>query len=179
MAVVNTKPTTITNRDATPPVINDARLQRGVLKSSVGSVAVGAADSATSYFPLVEVPTTAMVRRIYMSCPAGMTTLAGDIGVFKNTANSAGVTTGVAANTGSGTIFAAATTLAAAADGKDVTNLNSNAYPTDKREQPLWQAIGLTADPGGTFDIGIKITTANTGAAGRVGLEVQYVDNGA
>lgn len=177
MAVVKTLSTVITNRDATPAVINDARLRGGTLKSGVGSVAVGAADSATSYYPLVEVPTTAMVRRIYMSCPSGMTTLAGNIGVFKNTKNAAGVTTGVAANTGSDTIFASATTLASAADGKDVTNLNSNGYPTDKREQPLWQAIGLAADPGGTFDIGIAVTTANTGAAGRVGLEVQYVDN--
>ena len=178
MAVVNTKPTTITNRDATPPVLNDARIERGTLKSSVGSVAVGAADSATSYYPLCQVPSSAMVRSVFLTCLAGMTTLAGDIGVFKNTAQSAGVTTGVAANTGSGTIFAAATTMAVAADRKDATNLNSNAYPTDKREQPLWQAIGLTVDPGLMFDIGIKVTTANTGAAGRVGLEVNYVDNG-
>jgi hypothetical protein len=146
--------------------------------SAVGSVAVGAADSATSYYPLVSLPSSAMVRAVLLTCPAGMTTLAGDIGVFKNTANSGGVTTGVAANTGSGTIFASATTLAAAADRKEATNLNSNAYPTDKREQPLWQAIGLSVDPNLTFDIGIKVTTANTGAAGRVGLEVQYVDAG-
>ncbi len=178
MGIVNTKGTVITNRDAVPPVINDARLSRGVLKSSFGSVAVGAADSITSYYPVVEIPTTAMVRQVLMTCPAGMTTLAGDIGVFKRTDQTAGVTTGVAANTGSGTIFAAATTIAAAADGKDVTNLNSNAYGTDLREKALWSAIGLTADPGGTFDIGIKVTTANTGAAGRVGLEVRYVDNG-
>jgi hypothetical protein len=178
MAVVYTKSTAVTNRDATPPVINDGRIQRGVLKSAVGSVAVGAADSATSYYPLIEVPTTAMIRSVLLECPSGMTSMAGDIGVFKNTANSAGVTTGVAANTGSGSIFAAATTLASAANRKEVTNLNSNAYPTDKREQPLWQAIGLTADPGGTFDIGIKVTTANSGAAGRVGLEVTYTDNG-
>ena len=43
MAVVNTKGTVVTNRDATPPVISDGRLSRGVLKSSIGSVAVGAA----------------------------------------------------------------------------------------------------------------------------------------
>jgi hypothetical protein len=178
MAVVNTKPTTITNRDATPAVINDGRIQRGVLKSGVGSVAVGAADSATSYYPLVEVPSTAMVRGVLLTATAGMTTLAGDIGVYKNTANSAGVTTGVVANTGSGSFFAAAQTLASLAARLDVTNTGTT-YPTDKREQPLWQAIGLTTDPGGTFDIGIKVTTANTGAAGRVGLEVQYCDNGA
>lgn len=178
MAVVNTKSTAIANRDAIPSVINDGRIEGSSLRSSIGSVAVGAADSATSYYPLVKVPTTAMVRRVFMTCPAGMTTLAGNIGVFKTTRASGGSTTGVAANTGSDTIFASATTLASAADSKDVTNLNSNAYPTDKREQPLWQAIGLAADPGGHFDIGIAVTTANTGAAGRVGLEVQYVDNG-
>lgn len=177
MGVVNTKSTVITNRDAVPAVINDGRITKANKRSSIGSVAVGAADSATSYYPLCEVPSTAMIRALYCSAVAGMTTLAGNIGVFKNTKNAAGVTTGVAANTSSDTIFAAATSLATAIDRKDVTNLNSNAYPTDKREQPLWQAIGLAADPGGTFDIGIVVTTANTGAAGRVGLEVEYCDN--
>jgi hypothetical protein len=177
MAVVNTKSSVITNRDATPNVLNDGRLERGALRSSIGSVAVGAADSATSYFPLVSVPTTAMVRGVYLTCVTGMTTLAGDVGVYKTTANSAGVTTGVAANTGSGSIFAAATTMAVAADRKDVTNTGTT-YTTLLRELPLWQAIGLSVDPGGMFDIGIKVTTANTGAAGRAGLEVQYVDNG-
>lgn len=176
MAVVNIKSTAITNRDATPQVINDSRIERGTLKSAVGSVAVGAADSATSYYPLIQVPTTAMVRSVLVTTPAGMTTLAGDIGVYKTTANSAGVTTGVAANTGSGSIFAAAATLAVVQGRVDVTNTGTT-YPTDKREQPLWQAIGLAADPGGFFDIGVKVTTANTGAAGRVGLEVGYADN--
>ena len=178
MAVVQTKSTVIANRDAVPAVISDGRLEKGALRSSIGSVAVGAADSATSYYTLAQVPTNAMVRAVYVTAVAGMTTLAGNIGVFKNTKNAAGVTTAVAANTNSDTIFASAQSLASALNRSDVTNANSNAYPTDKREQPLWQAIGLAADPGGTFDIGIAVTTANTGAAGRVGLEVQYVDNG-
>lgn len=177
MAVVNTKSTAITNRDATPPVINDGRIERGVKKSAVGSVAVGAADSANSYYPLVSVPSSAMVRSVLLTAVAGMTTLAGNVGVFKNTANSAGTTTGVAANTGSNTFFGSASSLASALNRSDVTGAGS--YTTDKREQPLWQAIGLTADPMTTFDIGVQVTTANTGAAGRVGVEVEYVDNGA
>lgn len=178
MAVVKTLSTAITNRDASPAVINDGRLERGVLKSGVGSVAVGAADSITSYYPLVSVPTTAMVRAVLLTTPTGMTSTAGNVGVFKNTKNANGVTTGVAANTSSDVIFAAAQTLATVQNRVDVTNTGT-AYPTDKREQPLWQAIGLAADPGGTFDIGIALTAANTGAGGRVGVEVLYVDNGA
>lgn len=177
MAVVNTKSTAITNRDAVPSVINDGKIERAALRTSIGSVAVGAADSATSYYPLVSVPSKAMVRAVLATSVAGMTTLAGDVGVYKTTANSAGVTTGVAANTGSGSIFSAAQSFAALQARVDVTNTGTT-YPTDKREQPLWQAIGLAADPGGMFDIGVKVTTANTGAAGRLGLEVQYVDNG-
>jgi hypothetical protein len=177
MAVVNIKSTAITNRDASPVVINDGRLERGTLKVGIGSVAVGAADSITSYYPLVSVPTTAMVRAVLLTTVTGMTSAAGDIGVFKNTANSGGVTTGVVANTSSNSFFAAAQTLASVQARVDVTNTGTT-YPTDKREQPLWQAIGLSADPGGTFDIGVKLTAANAGSAGRLGLEVQYVDNG-
>lgn len=177
MAVVTTKSTAVTNRDATPAVINDGRLERGTLKSGVGSIAIGAVDSIGSYYPLVSVPTTAMVRGVYVTSVTGMTSTAGDIGVFKNTVNAAGVTTGVVANTSSNAFFAAAQTLASVQSRVDVTNTGTT-YPTDKREQPLWQAIGLATDPGGTFDIGIKLTAANTGAGGRAGLEVQYVDNG-
>lgn len=179
MAVVQTKSTAISNRDAVPSVINDGRLERSTMETAVGSVAVGAADSATSYYPLVSVPSSAMVRGVYATCPAGMTTLAGNIGVYKNTKDSGGSTTGVVANTGSGTLFAAAQSFASALNRSDVTNANSNAYPTDKREQPLWQAIGLSSDPNTTYDIGVVVTTANTGAAGRLGLEVHYVDNSA
>lgn len=177
MAVVQTKSTAITNRDATPPVMNDARIEKGVLKSTVGSVAVGAADSANSYYPLAQVPSSAMVRGVYLTATAGMTTLAGNVGVFKNTAQSGTTTTGVVANTGSNTFFGSASSLASALNRSDVTGANS--YTTDKREQPLWQAIGLSADPNVIFDIGVQVTTANTGVAGRVGIQVDYVDNGA
>lgn len=179
MGIVQTKSLAISNRDATPPVLNDGRLERSTLESAVGSVAVGAADSATSYYPLCSVPSSAMVRAVLASAVAGMTTLAGNVGVYKNTKDSAGSTVGVPAFTGSGTLFAAAQSFAAAINRSDITNANANAYPTDKREQPLWQAIGLASDPNTTFDIGVVVTTANTGAAGRLGLEVHYADNSA
>lgn len=176
MAVVQTKSTAITNRDATPAVFNDGRLEKSNLVRVKGSVAVGAADSITSYYPLVQVPSSAMVDAVLLTATAGMTLLAGNVGVFKNTKNANGVTTGVAANTGSDTLFASATSLASALNRSDVTN-SAGTYTTLLREQPLWQAIGLTTDPNTTFDIGIVVTAANTGAAGRVGLEVVYADN--
>jgi hypothetical protein len=41
---------------------------------------------------------------------------------------------------------------------------------------PLWQALGLTTDPGGFFDIVYVVhTTAITTGAARLGLRVEYV----
>lgn len=177
MAIVTVKSTTITNRDATPPVINDGRLERGVVKKGKGSAAVGATDSATSYYPLVSVPSSAVVHGVLISALAGMTTFAGNVGVFKNTKDGAAAALGVVANTGSGTFFASAQSLATVLSRSDVTN-QSTTNTVAKREQPLWQAIGLAADPMTTFDIAVTCTTANTGAAGSIGLEVDYSDNG-
>lgn len=178
MAVVQTKSTTIGNRDAVPSVLNDGRLERSTMETALGSVAVGAADSATSYYPLVSVPSSAMVRAVLATCVTGMTTLAGNVGVYKNTKDSAGSTTGVVANTGSGNFFASAQSFASVLNRSDITNA-AGTYPTDVRETPLWKAIGLAADPNTTFDIGVVVSTANTGAAGRLGLEVHYADNSA
>lgn len=169
MAVVTTKSTVITNRDAVPAVISDGRLAKGGLISAFGSVAVGAADSANSKFILASVPSTAMIRQILASAPAGMTTLAGDVGVYRNTADGGAVV--------DVDLFGSAVSFASALNNSDITNESTN-YTTDKQEQPLWQAAGLTTDPGTTLDIVITVTTANTGVAGRVGLQVNYVDNG-
>jgi hypothetical protein len=41
----------------------------------------------------------------------------------------------------------------------------------DKRNQPLWQAAGLTSDPGGFFDIVATVhTTAVTTGTGKLGV---------
>lgn len=169
MAVVTTKSTVITNRDATPAVINDGRLAKGGLISAFGSVAVGAADSATSKFILASVPSTAMIRQVLASAPAGMTTLAGDVGVYRNTADGGAVV--------DVDLFGSAVSFATVLSNSDITNESTN-YTTALQEQPLWQAAGLTTDPGGTLDIVVTVTTANTGVAGRLGLNVIYVDNG-
>lgn len=177
MAIVTTKSTTIANRDASPSVINDGRLERGVVKKAKGSAAIGAADSATSYYPLAAVPSSAIVHGVLLSALAGMTTFAGNVGVFLNTKASGGVALGTPAFTGSGSFFAAAQSMATVLSRSDVTN-QSLSYTAAKREQPLWQAIGMAADPMTTLDIGVTCTTANTGTAGSIALEVEYSDNG-
>lgn len=181
MAVVNLKGAAITNRDAVPTVINDGRLERGTLKSAVGFVTAGTTDTGgatysvgTSYV-LASLPSTAMVRNVLLSC-AALTSGVASIGVAQNTKNSAGLAYPAAINATATALFASAQSLATALVKSNITNQSGN-YTLTKQEQPLWQAAGLTADPGGTLDIVVLVTTSLT-AGGLIGAEVQYVDNG-
>jgi len=181
MAVFNLKSTTITNRDAVPAVINDGRLERGTLKSSAGSVTAGTTDSggatyaAGSTYVLAAVPSNAMVRNVLLSS-AALSAGVVSVGVGLPTAKSGGNPFPAAISATATALFASAQSVAAAQSKANITNQSGN-YPLNKQEQPLWQAAGLTADPGGLLDIVVLVTTSLT-AGGLIGLEVQYVDNG-
>jgi hypothetical protein len=146
MAVVTVKSTAITNRDATPRVINDGRFERSVVKNSYGLCAVASGDSIGSKYIIAQVPSTAVVKDVKLSISA-ITTCAGDIGLYRPTQSD-----GTA-----GTVISAAFLA--------------------KREQPIWQAAGLTSDPGGLLDVVVTLTAA-AGSAGNISADVEYMDNG-
>lgn len=181
MAVVNLKSTPITNRDATPPVINDGRLERGNLLSAVGQVTCGSADtggasySAGSTYVLASLPSSAIVRNVLLSC-AALTSGVVSIGVARNTKDSSGNAYPTAIGATATALFASAQSVASALSKSNVTNQSGN-YTLDKQAQPLWQAAGMLADPNTTLDIVVLVTTSLT-AGGLLGLEVQYVDGG-
>jgi hypothetical protein len=67
--------------------------------------------------------------------------------------------------------FASAVDFAAAVRA-DVTN-EGGFYPMSKRNQPLWQALGLSADPGGFIDIvATCVSVAVTTGTGKLGVNV-------
>lgn len=158
------KSSVLTNRDATPRVANNSRLAGAHLRTTLGSVTSVAADDTSSRYRMVEVPSNALIRGVYLSSVA-QGAGAVNVGVYRNTADGSAVV--------SASLFAAAVSVAAAVNRSDVTN-SGGSYTNDKREQPLWQAAGLSADPGGTLDIVVAPSTAFTNG-GLVGLEVQYV----
>lgn len=168
MAVVTLKSGPVTNRDAVPQVINDGRIERGSLRSAIGHVTANSNDSIASKYVILSLPATAMVREVYLTCPAATSGTA-DIGVYRTTADGGAVV--------DVDLFASAQSIASALLRTDVTNESTN-YTIDKRQQPLWQAAGLTSNPGGNLDIVITLTAAITANGGAIGLEVGYVDNG-
>lgn len=162
MAVVNTKATGVSNADATPVVITNRILVRGPSFRAVGVVAKAASDSDTSVFRFVRVPSNARIvsiNRLNTAITAGTSY---QIGVYETAANG-----GAAVSAG---LFAATQDLSAASTGTASRYLAS-AITT--AEQPLWQLLGLTADPRKDYDICATGVTAGTGA-GSIALEIDY-----
>lgn len=177
MAVDHVKSPSITNLDAQPAVANTAGEGGGApVKTIEGYATAVASSSVDATYQLVRVPSTCKVKAVMFES-AAQTAGAFDIGVYYATDGQGGKPTSLlAANAISRALFASAVDCASAVAPTDVTNESGN-YTIDKRVMPLWQAAGLTSDPGGSFDIVATVTTtAVTTGTGRFGVRVSYTD---
>lgn len=168
MAVVNTKGTAVTAADASPPANGQfvgMKVHGGRIKESIGVVEVANGDSIASVLRLARVSSNDRISRVLLSCDA-VTSAAADIGICETAANG-----GAAVDAD---FFASGQSLATAVANVDVTH-ESGVFDIAAIEKPLWQALGLTKDPGKLYDVAATLTAAAT-AAGTVGLKVLFVD---
>ncbi len=170
MAVVNTKAASITSSDAGQAV--KKTLNGGILKESVGTLEVANGDSIASTLRLCRIASNDRISRVLLSCDA-ITSAAADVGIY----DIASVNSGAVVDAD---FFASAQSIASALVHQDVTHEADAAdagagYGLADVEKPLWQALGLTSDPGKLYDVVATLTAAAT-AAGTVSLKVQYVD---
>lgn len=163
MAVDFVKSLSLTNADAVPSVIGNSRVLGGRVRQGVGNALADAVASIGSIYRLVRVPSNACALTVVLSNAAFTATGAADIGVYKSNAGSV-----VDAD-----FFASAQLLTAALLNTEVTH-ESGVYTLANREKPLWEALGLTADPQIMYDIALTLTAANTTTAAQVALRVQY-----
>jgi hypothetical protein len=164
MAVVTVKSGVITNRDASPRVINNPGAAAGTLRGFVGAVLTTTGDSIASKYIFGQVPSNAVLRHVALTADdMGANTLA-DFGVYETTANGGAA---VAAS-----LFAAARTLK---DGavSGVELLNANTITIANSEKRLWELLGLSSDPGKNYDIAAALTVA-CDAGGNMLLRVTY-----
>lgn len=162
MAVVNTKASAITTADAsglTNPFLNHA-----YIREAVGTLEAVSGDSIASVYRLARVKSNARISRILLSCDA-ITTSAGDVGLYRTAADGGAVV--------DADFFASAQSLATAIANTDVTH-ESGVFGIEDVEQPLYVALGLTADPCVYYDVAVTLTAA-AGSAGTVSLKAQYV----
>jgi hypothetical protein len=171
MAVVNTKSTAVTNADAATQTNLSQKIAGGRLRESVGTVEAVNGDSIGSTFRLARIRSNDRVSRVMLSCDA-ITTCAGDVGIYDIAANGGAVV--------DADFFASAQSLAAALVNQDVTHEADAAdagagFGLADVEKPLWQALGLAADPYKLYDIAVTLTAA-AASNGTISMKVQYVN---
>lgn len=176
MAVETIKSTSISNLDASPVVANTAGAgAQAALLVQTEYVTVSAAASATSKYPMIRVATNVKIKSLVGEWEAMG---AGKVNLSAYYSDSATDGTPVALQgtlvAGGDQFFASDVDLAAASSGSQLINESGN-NPLSKRNMPLWQALGLTADPGGFFDLVYVVhTTDITTGAARLGLRAEY-----
>ncbi len=171
MAVVNTKSTAVTNADAATQTNISLKIAGGRLRESVGTVEAVNGDSIGSTFRLARIRSNDRVSRVMLSCDA-ITSCAGDVGIYDIAANGGAVV--------DADFFASAQSLASALVNADVTHEADAAdagagFGHADVEKPLWQALGLAADPYKLYDIAVTLTAA-AAANGTIAMKVQYVN---
>lgn len=164
MATVTKYSAAITNRDASPKVISNARITKGMVFETIGTAESSAADDVNSKYILCSIPSNARVSRVMLTCDDLGSTGTADIGLYQTTANGGAVA--------DADFFASAQALTTALLQSDVM-LESGVIDEAEMEQPVWQLLGLSADPKIDYDVVLTATQAIE-LAGTITLQVQY-----
>lgn len=173
------KSTPITNADASPVVASRAgKGAPGVLRMVNGYVTVSASMAAGSTYRLVRIPSNAVVKQVLFESEAQG---AGkfNLSVYYSDSTTDGTSAanqGVIVPTTGDQFFASDVDCASAVILADKTNESGN-YTLDKRSKEIWDALGLTSDPGGYFDIvAVVHTTDVTTGTGKLGAYCYYCE---
>lgn len=161
--------TIISNRAATPRVKNDPWNDAKIKSTGIGSLEVSTSEVANDELRFIRVRSNAVIREVLLSCDAIATSGAMNIGVYRTDDDGGAVV--------DADFFASAQAVTTALTNSNVAH-ESGVYGIEDRNQPLWQALGLSSDPHVWYDIVGTITT-NMGGAGTLMLEATYVDGGA
>lgn len=159
MAVVNTKSTVVSNGDALPAIITTAQLGDGRMRQKRGVVAAVSGDDIGSTFRFFRVKSNDIMAKLMLSCDA-ITTCAADVGLYQKASAGGAVV--------DADFFASAQSLATAVSNLDITR-ESGVVTVANMEKPIWEALGLTADPQVEYDV-VATLTAAAGSAGGIAL---------
>jgi hypothetical protein len=167
MAVVDRNSSYITNRNATPRVINNPSA-RGDLKEGIGYIAAATDDSANSVFRVTTVPSNARISEILVTAADFTTAGAIHVGLHRTTQDGGAVV--------DADLFASAVDMSGGPfSNLDVTReAGTTNWTLANSENMLWQALGLAADPGIEYDVTATVSTNFNGGSGIL-FKVRYV----
>lgn len=165
MATVNS--TWITNAVATPAVATNSNQSAGRVFSAKSVATVSATQAAADIVRFVRVPSNARIDAVLLSTADATTAGAIDIGVYQTAGNGGAVV--------DADLFASALALTGGPFFNSDQTFESTQYTYAESCLPLWQVLGLTADPNREYDIAATVTTTGDAMGTTMALEVRYV----
>lgn len=169
----------ITSLNATPAVRKSAGFGApGTLITVVGtSAALTTAFTAGGIIRLVRVPSNAMIQEVSWGVAAATTTFDADVGVYYSNAYDGTTPTNVAAADTAidADFFASAVDMhSVSTTGWTHCTFEGAHFLPAMCIRTLWDAVGLTSDPGGFLDICLTNTSTTSGAP-VPSLRVDYI----
>jgi hypothetical protein len=165
--MANVNSTWITNAVATPKVLTDASKSVGIARVAKSAATVSASQSQNDTIRLVRVPSNARIDAVLLT--TGDASSAGNIniGVWQTAENGGAVV--------DADLFASALALTGGPFARSDQTWESGEYTYAESCKPLWEVLGLSADPNREYDIVAEVSTTFNGADTTMALEVHYV----
>lgn len=151
------KSTIITNADATPIVINTAQLANGRERSMRGVVTATTTKDAGSTYRFFRIKSNDLVKQLLLDNASWGASCTADFGLYKTAADGGAVV--------DADFFASAVDMNTANRALDITR-ESGVITVANMEKPVWELLGLSADPQIEYDVVATLVaaTAATGA---------------
>lgn len=165
MATVNS--TWITNLVATPLVLTSANESVGIVRRAKSAATVSATQASGDVVKLVRVPSNARIDCVRLTTADATTAGAINIGVWQTAENGAAVV--------DADLFASALALTGGPFERSDVTWESDEYTYAESCLPLWEVLGLSADPNRDYDIAAQVSTTFDAAGTTMVLEVDYV----
>lgn len=172
MATEALKSTSVTALDATPIAQVTAGAGAPSYLWHLGEyIACSASMDVGSTYRMLRLPSNAKLKDLVFEA-AALGAGAFDIGAYYSDSANDGTPAASQGLVIDADFFASAVNCASAVARASYFNESGNNL-LSKRNQPLWQALGISADPGGFIDIVLTVTTAIT-TGGLVAVSAEY-----
>jgi hypothetical protein len=133
-------------------------------KECSATLEITTGNSSTSTYRFFSIPSNARISSLQIYSDDCGTATAADFGIYQNTINGGAVV--------DADHFKAAQSLnGGALSGTELAF--GNVVVAEKIQMPLWEALGLSADPGRDYDV-VMTLTADSDAGGTVSLRCRY-----
>lgn len=166
MAIVDRNSTTIANLIATPPVALSPPRNAAALREVASIITTAADDTANSIGRFFRVPSNARVSQLLWSSADATTAGVVSVGLYQTAENGGAVV--------DADLFATLDLAGGPYNNLDIT-FESGEYTYAESEKPLWEVLGLTADPQREYDVAYTITTTFNGGPTAVRLALRFV----